>query len=106
MKCNEVGFTEENVRAICKINDSTKKANKGVDDGCIGEKGIGILFSHGISANRIQALNPFFPFRIVSRSSRMDSTFASTNVDCSEGYVPFFSTICHAMLKRTGLLSY
>ncbi|KAK5682143.1 hypothetical protein LTS10_005268 [Elasticomyces elasticus] len=38
--CNEVGFTQANVRAICDIADSTKKveANRKVS---IGEKGIG-----------------------------------------------------------------
>jgi len=42
VKCNEVGFTNQNVRAICDINASTKRERKKVDDGCIGEKGIGI----------------------------------------------------------------
>ena len=41
---NEIGFTEENVRAICDVNASTKKGRKKVDDGCIGEKGIGLQF--------------------------------------------------------------
>ena len=41
VECNEVGFSEENVRAICDLNASTKKWRKKVDDGCIGEKGIG-----------------------------------------------------------------
>ena len=35
--CNEVGFGEKNVRAICDINQSTKTAN----DASIGRKGIG-----------------------------------------------------------------
>ncbi|KAI0316837.1 hypothetical protein OF83DRAFT_1124692 [Amylostereum chailletii] len=37
--CNEVGFTAENVRAICDIGASTKKG--GHAQGFIGEKGIG-----------------------------------------------------------------
>jgi hypothetical protein len=41
VECNEVGFTGENVRSICRINDSTKTGDKGVTDGYIGEKGIG-----------------------------------------------------------------
>ena len=41
VECNEVGFSEENVRAICDLNASTKKWRKKVDDGYIGEKGIG-----------------------------------------------------------------
>jgi hypothetical protein len=41
VECNEEGFSEENVRAICDLNASTKKWRKRVDDGCIGEKGIG-----------------------------------------------------------------
>jgi len=41
VKCNEVGFTPENVQAICDINASTKKKSKQLDDGFIGEKGIG-----------------------------------------------------------------
>lgn len=45
VKCNEVGFTAENVRAICDINGSTKKARKSIEDGCIGEKGIGTVLS-------------------------------------------------------------
>ncbi|OJJ46186.1 hypothetical protein ASPZODRAFT_2071477 [Penicilliopsis zonata CBS 506.65] len=39
-ECNEVGFTEENVEAICQIGQSTKRGeNK--NQGYIGEKGIG-----------------------------------------------------------------
>ncbi|KAK4500371.1 hypothetical protein PRZ48_008560 [Zasmidium cellare] len=38
--CNEVGFTESNVSAICEIADSTKKVT-GSRKGYIGEKGIG-----------------------------------------------------------------
>jgi hypothetical protein len=41
VECNEIGFSEENVRAICDLNASTKKWRKKVDDGFIGEKGIG-----------------------------------------------------------------
>lgn len=42
VECNETGFTEKDVRSICEIHDSTKKERKTVEDGCIGEKGIGI----------------------------------------------------------------
>ncbi|KAF1839660.1 hypothetical protein BDW02DRAFT_486530, partial [Decorospora gaudefroyi] len=38
--CNEVGFTADNVEAICAINQSTK-SNKKNDGDYIGEKGIG-----------------------------------------------------------------
>lgn len=38
--CNEVGFSQANVEAICDINDSTKKV-KDAAKGYIGEKGIG-----------------------------------------------------------------
>ena len=38
--CNEVGFTESNVRAICSIGDSTKTIQQS-RKGYIGEKGIG-----------------------------------------------------------------
>ncbi|KAK6410617.1 hypothetical protein LTR95_018195, partial [Oleoguttula sp. CCFEE 5521] len=38
--CNEVGFTPANVRAICRIADSTKKIES-AHKGYIGEKGIG-----------------------------------------------------------------
>jgi hypothetical protein len=41
VKCNEVGFTLVNLQAICDINASTKKKSKSLDDGFIGEKGIG-----------------------------------------------------------------
>jgi hypothetical protein len=42
IKCNEMGFTEENVRAICDICASTKRLPDSVTDGgSIGEKGIG-----------------------------------------------------------------
>ncbi len=37
--CNELGFEEKNVRAICKIGESTKK--RSASTGYIGEKGIG-----------------------------------------------------------------
>ncbi|KAK3642797.1 hypothetical protein LTR56_010623 [Elasticomyces elasticus] len=39
--CNEIGFSVENVRAICRINRSTKKVLTGSKKGYIGEKGIG-----------------------------------------------------------------
>jgi hypothetical protein len=39
-----VGFTDKNVQAICDINASTKMERKKVEDGCIGEKGIGASF--------------------------------------------------------------
>jgi hypothetical protein len=38
--CNEVGFEKENVEALCRIGDSTKKARDRTK-GYIGEKGIG-----------------------------------------------------------------
>lgn len=38
--CNEVGFERENVEALCRIGDSTKKASDRTK-GYIGEKGIG-----------------------------------------------------------------
>jgi HSP90 family molecular chaperone len=38
--CNEVGFTADNVEAICAINRSTKSAKKTAGE-YIGEKGIG-----------------------------------------------------------------
>lgn len=38
--CNEVGFTEDNVRAICNIGKSTKKGKRR-SAGYTGEKGIG-----------------------------------------------------------------
>lgn len=38
--CNEQGFTEANVRSICRIRHSTKKVEGG-RKGYIGEKGIG-----------------------------------------------------------------
>ena len=37
LKNNEIGFSEDNVRALCRIGQSTKKKT----DGFIGEKGIG-----------------------------------------------------------------
>lgn len=51
VKCNEVGFTPENVQAICDINASTKKKNKQLDDGFIGEKGIGNNLSTNLMVN-------------------------------------------------------
>jgi hypothetical protein len=40
MECNEVGFKEANIEALCRIGDSTKKARDRTK-GYIGEKGIG-----------------------------------------------------------------
>lgn len=56
VECNETGFTEKDVRAICKVNASTKKWRKGVLEGCIGEKGIGIrhLRDDWVKLSRIQ----------------------------------------------------
>jgi hypothetical protein len=44
VKSNEVGFTKDNVHAICDINASTKRQKKNIENGCIGEKGIGKIF--------------------------------------------------------------
>ena len=42
VECNEIGFSEKDVLAICKVNTSTKKSRNEVAEGCIGVKGIGM----------------------------------------------------------------
>jgi hypothetical protein len=79
VKCNEVGFTEQNVQAICDINASTKTERKKVDDGCIGEKGIGDFLSTS-KTNLRKVSNRFFQSPIGSLFTQMGLIFASTDV--------------------------
>ena len=60
VECNEVGFNERDVNAITQINASTKKGRKSVNEGYIGEKGIGLIsppspLRQGISAQKLIA---------------------------------------------------
>jgi hypothetical protein len=43
IKCNEMGFMEENVRSICRVCASTKRRPGAITNESIGEKGIGIV---------------------------------------------------------------
>ncbi len=59
---NEAGFTEENVRAICDVNKTTKKKI----DGYIGEKGIGFKSVFKVS-DRPEIYSNGFRFRFNSK---------------------------------------
>jgi hypothetical protein len=81
VKCNEVGFREDNVRAICNVNKSTKKERKQVEDGCIGEKGIG---KYSVWSAKRKASNPSSPSPAESLFTQMASTFSSIKTTFSE----------------------
>ena len=54
--CNEVDFTEANVRVLCRIGQSTKSAQ-----GYLGEKGIGFESIFKV-ANAVEISSPPFAF--------------------------------------------
>jgi hypothetical protein len=58
IECNETGFTEENVRALCRTGRSSKKGT-----GYIGEKGIGFKSVFKI-ANRAHVRSPPYYFEL------------------------------------------
>ncbi|RYP38014.1 hypothetical protein DL767_002742 [Monosporascus sp. MG133] len=68
--CNETGFTEENVRAICRVRKSTKQASTEQT----GEKGIGfktvfgvahtVSIASGIYLFKLHKSNPFKPEKL------------------------------------------
>ena len=84
--CNEIGFTEENVRSICQMGASTK-VNKTSDKHYIGEKGIGFksVFKaadfvwirsepYEFSFDRNQVLGPIMPeWRDFKSHEKMES---------------------------------
>lgn len=68
VSCNELGFTPDDVRAICSIGQSTKSASRKAS-GYIGEKGIG--FKSGFKlADTICVSSASYSFKFV-RSGRL-----------------------------------
>ncbi|KAJ7596105.1 hypothetical protein C8J56DRAFT_395336 [Mycena floridula] len=65
IQSNETGFSQSNVRAICKIGASTKKTNKG-PDGYIGEKGIGFKAVFKV-ADRVHISSNEYQFHLDKR---------------------------------------
>lgn len=63
--CNEVGFTPDDVRAICSIGQSTKSASKKAS-GYIGEKGIGFKSSSKL-VDTICVSSGSYSFKFVKR---------------------------------------
>lgn len=75
--CNELGFSEANLRALCTVSESIKKV-AGNKKGYIGEKGMGFksvfrvadvvwIKSGALSVSSYPALNAHSPFAIVIR---------------------------------------
>ena len=56
--CNEVGFSKKNVKAICSIGQSTKKAADRTK-GFIGERELGSSQSLRLQMSFISPLGPF-----------------------------------------------
>ena len=63
LDCNEKGFKEEHVRALCSVGKSTKSAQKATEGyvGYIGEKGIGFKSVFKV-AERVYVHSPPFSF--------------------------------------------
>ncbi len=64
LECNEDGFTEENLRAICSVGQSSKIGARGY----IGEKGIGFK-SVFMAAYRVHVQSGHFSFHFLHRES-------------------------------------
>lgn len=65
ISCNEVGFEEANIEALCRIGDSTKKV-KDRTKGYIGEKGIGFKSVFKV-ANVVHISSKGYRFRLDRR---------------------------------------
>jgi hypothetical protein len=63
--CNEIGFKKENIEALCRIGDSTKKV-KDRTKGYIGEKGIGFKSVFKV-ANVVHISSKGYSFRFDRR---------------------------------------
>ncbi|KAI9842538.1 MAG: hypothetical protein M1838_003082 [Thelocarpon superellum] len=61
MDCNELGFEEAHVRALCNVGKSTKGSGKGRQEGYIGEKGIGFKSIFKV-AERVHINSPPYSF--------------------------------------------
>ncbi|KAI9679215.1 MAG: hypothetical protein M1817_005234 [Caeruleum heppii] len=59
--CNEVGFQDNHVRALCSVGNSTKVNATGRQEGYIGEKGIGFKSVFKV-AQRVQIHSPPYSF--------------------------------------------
>ncbi|KAI8206278.1 hypothetical protein K4K52_003257 [Colletotrichum sp. SAR 10_76] len=64
--CNELGFTIDQVDALCRIASSTKKNKKDVRTGYIGEKGIGFKAVFKV-ANLVHIKSGFYSFKLDKR---------------------------------------
>ncbi|KAH0427347.1 heterokaryon incompatibility [Colletotrichum camelliae] len=65
--CNELGFTIEQVDALCRIASSTKKNKKDVRTGYIGEKGIGFKAVFKV-ADVVYIKSGFYSFKLDKRN--------------------------------------
>ncbi|KAI8273021.1 hypothetical protein K4K59_010968 [Colletotrichum sp. SAR11_240] len=65
--CNEVGFTVEQIDALCRIASSTKKNEKDVRTGYIGEKGIGFKAVFKV-ADVVYIKSGFYSFKLDKRN--------------------------------------
>lgn len=65
--CNELGFTVEQIDALCRIASSTKKGEKDVRTGYIGEKGIGFKAVFKV-ADVVYIKSGFYSFKLDKRN--------------------------------------
>ncbi|KAF4412648.1 hypothetical protein CFRS1_v002707 [Colletotrichum fructicola] len=65
--CNEVGFTVDQIDALCRIASSTKKNEKDVRTGYIGEKGIGFKAVFKV-ADVVYIKSGFYSFKLDKRN--------------------------------------
>ncbi|KAI9759220.1 MAG: hypothetical protein M4579_002508 [Chaenotheca gracillima] len=59
--CNEIGFKDAHVRALCNVGKSTKTSSTDSQDGYIGEKGIGFKSVFKV-AKRVHIYSPPYSF--------------------------------------------
>lgn len=61
--CNESGFSIEQIESLCEIGDSTKKHHKDIEDGYIGEKGLGFKSVFSV-ADVVHVSSGFYSFKL------------------------------------------
>ncbi|KAF5513004.1 hypothetical protein CGCA056_v012212 [Colletotrichum aenigma] len=75
--CNEVGFTVDQIDALCRIASSTKKNEKDVRTGYIGEKGIGFKAVFKV-ADVLYIKSGFYSFKLDKRNGMVGTLLPLT----------------------------
>ena len=85
--CNEIGFKEAHVRALCSVGKSTKTATSGRQEGYIGEKGIGFKSVFKV-AQRVLIRSPPYSFDLDQTRDlgMITPCWVPPEVDTTDGY--------------------